>query len=348
MRHALPPAWTLILALLAAGCLPSSCQRTTSRDVSPADSLSRQIAQALTPDTLTFEHALESRDDHPLEYPRTVRFASSERLVVSDARRNSVFYFDASGTFQNEFTWDSLSVPYLVGLYGDTLAVFSPGTRRVDYVVNGILAHTIPTPADLPASALQYAVATSSMLYLKAAGKDTEAFLAMLDRNGDIVGHRSMKGSTWRNSGTLRIWGDSLLSFSGFFPVVDVLPLTLQGPTDSLALKGFDSPMLARTYSFTQGKGRGAPLLTSSATAEGRYLFVLNMRPGWLQIDVYDRTGQLCYILIEPQPGYNKEYYPIDLAVQHIAKGYFLFAAAIIEPEPIVEIYSWQAPLGID
>ncbi len=331
---------------LSAGCLPSSCQRTASRAVSSADSLSRQIAAATAHDTLQLDGILHGDETRQLRWPRTVLFGVSGQVLVSDAQRNSLFTFGADQTLDAEVTWPGASVPYLVGLMGDTAIVFSPGTRQIDHVVRGAAVRTVSTPDTLPPSALQYVAATRSLTYLKAAGKDMNPFVAILDAaTGTIRNHRLLTGSVWRHAGPLRVWGDSLLSLSGFFPVVDVMTPSLDGPQDSLVLVGFDSPMLARTYAFAHGEGRGAPLLMSSAAAAGPFLFVLNIRPGWLQVDVYLADGHLTRILLQPQPGYNRDFYPIDLAARQSGDSLYHLAVAVVQPEPQVQLYSWHATL---
>ena len=77
------------------------------------------------------------------------------------------------------------------------------------------------------------------------------------------------------------------MSLSGFRPVVNLLPRDFRDGTtpDSLALVGFGSPMLERRYAFGQGDATEAPLLTPAAAPVGDTLFVLNLRPGWVQID---------------------------------------------------------------
>ena len=334
--------WFAALITLCAGCLPSSCQRIASRAVSSPDSLSRQIAAQVLPDTLGVEGALRGSDAANLAYPRTVLFTASDGIVVSDAERNSLFYFDAHGFFVREVDWEGASVPYLAELRGDTAIVFSPGSRRIDYIVNNGPVHAQPTPDDLEAAALQYVTTARAGTFLKVAGKDIAPFLAQLGADGTITQRVPLKGSAWRHAGPLRVSGDSLLSFSGFFPVVDVHMLPLRNAADSVVLKGFDSPMLARTYAFTQGEGRGAPLLMSAAALAGPYLFALNLRPGWLRIDVYNHAGLLQNVLIEPDPGYNRNYYPVDIAVQQHASGAYRIAVAIVEPEPVVRLYRWR------
>ena len=109
-----------------------------------------------------------------------------------------------------------------------------------------------------------------------------------------------------------------------------------------MALLGFDSPMLRRTFAFRQGDARQAPLLSSSAAPAGDRLFVLNMRPGWLRLDVYDRAGRLQHVLVEADPAYNKQFYAIDLAVRMLDGGGYQIAIAVVEPVPEIRLYRWE------
>lgn len=332
----------VFLLLTLAGCLPSSCRRVDSRAVAPADSLSRQVAEQLTPDTLQLVWSAAGPAEAAMAYPRTVQFGPDDWLYVSDAQRNSVFAFAKDGTWLEEITWDSVAVPYLAGLRGDTLVVFNPEQRRLDFVQDGRSVRHLRTPAEVPRGPLHYAAATDSALYYKVVGEDFEGYLARLDEQGGVAERFPLPGPAWRHAGLLRTWGDSLLSLSGFLPSVDVL--APDGQLDSLALVGFDSPMLARRYSFLQGDTHESPLLSPAAAGAGDWLFVLNLRPGWLRIDVYDRAGHLQHILTEADPGYNKQFYPIDLAVQQATTGAFDIAVVLVEPVQELRRYRWQKP----
>jgi hypothetical protein len=125
--------------------------------------------------------------------------------------------------------------------------------------------------------------------------------------------------------------------------VVDLLPLNFADGTtpDSLALVGFDSPMLERSYAFGQGDATEAPLLTPAAAPAGDSLFVLNLRPGWVQIDVYDRQGRLQRRLVEPHDEGSPNFYPLDLDVRRTAGGY-IFAVTVRSPEPRLEVFRWR------
>ena len=334
----------LILVLTLAGCLPSSCRRVESRAISPADSLSRQIAARMTPDTLALAWQESGPDDGALEYPRTVRFGPDGRLFVSDVERNSVYLFTAGGAFVEEMTWEGAAFPYLAGLRGDTVLVFNPEARHVDFVVRGASVHRLPTPGDLPRGALQSATATGEAVYVQVGAKDAAGYVVRLDAQGRVQARASLPGPHWRHAGLLRPWDDALLSLSGFSPVVDVLPADLSTPPDTLALVGFDSPMLRRTFAFMRGETYEAPLLSSAAAPAADRLFVLNMRPGWLRLDAYDRAGRLQHILVQPDPAFDNEFYPIDVAVRTTEAGHYEIAVAVVKPVPVVKLYRWQVP----
>jgi hypothetical protein len=277
-------------------------------------------------------------------YPRTVLFDPNGHLYVSDVERNSIYAFSMDGAFVEEITWSSAAVPYLAGIRGDTLLVFNPEARRLDFVLGGALVHTLSTPADLPREALQYVTATDKAIYFKAVAEGFSGYLARLDDQGAVLSRTTLPGPYWRHTGMLRPWGDSLLSLSGFRPVVDVLGADLSMPLDTMALVGFDSPMLRRSFAFMHGHATQAPLLSTSAAPIDDHLFVLNVRPGWLRIDVFDRAGRLQHILVERDPAYNKQFYAIDLAVRSEAPGRYRIAVAVPRPEPVVKFYDWVLP----
>ncbi len=327
-------------ALSLAGCLPFSCTRTESRAVTAADSLSKRLAAGIVPDTLQRKGTLTGPVDAALEYPRTVFFGADGLTYVGDTRRNSVFVFSQEGVAVREMSWIDADVPYLAGQRGDTLVVFSPARSRFDFMVDGRLSRKVPIPGGAPLGALQYAAASGTDLYLKVVAKEGEGYVVRIGQGGQVRARRPLTGSQWRHAGMLRIWGDSLLSLSGFYPTIDLLPLSLAGPADSLELRGFDSPILHRTRAFGSGAARGAPLLSSSAAALASALFVLNMRPGWVRVDVYDQAGKLCHILLDGEPLLNKQFYPIDIAVRPDGGGIEI-AVAVLEPSPEVRLYTW-------
>jgi hypothetical protein len=102
--------------------------------------------------------------------------------------------------------------------------------------------------------------------------------------------------------------------------------------------------MLARRHAFLKGDTHESPLLSPAAAPAGDWLFVLNLRPGWLRIDVYDRAGRLQHILTQADPGYDKQFYPIDLAVQQDTPGVFDIAVALVNPVQELRRYRWSMP----
>lgn len=335
LRRLLPIIATV--ALLA-GCLPSSCRRIESRDISPADSLSRRMASVITPDSL---QSFEPLRVSTMAWPRTVFFASDGSLYASDVESARIFEFSSTGDLRREIAGDSLKAPYIAGLRGDTLLVFNPEARRIDFLLQGAFLHSVSLPRGIPREALLYAAAGPVDLYLKVTGRNLSGYILRIGGDGVIRARTPLSGSEWRNAGQLRVWGDTLLSLSGFLPMVDIVPADLSRLPDSLALKGFDSPMLRRTYGFLKGETRQAPLLSGSAAAAGGLLFVLNMRPGWLRVDVYDWAGILRHILLGGEPGYDKRFYPMDIAVRPLPDGSFDLAVAVKEPVPEVRRFRW-------
>lgn len=336
---------SLLLAslLVLVGCLPYSCQRNPNETLFPADSVSRRVADTVPTDTLRPVGTSTGTTDHPLTYPRTVRFGAGT-VAVSDAERNSLFRFGPDGAFRREVTDEAFAVPYLIGHRADTLAVFNAGADRVDFVVGGRRLADRAVAYDRPTrEALVYMLATDAHLYAKVVGPEVGAHVSRLGPNGAVEARAELGGPYWRRAGFLRAWGDSLASLSGYRPVVHRLPRTFPdgARADSLSLVGFDSPMLERSYAYAAGNASKPPLLTASAAAVGDALFVLNLRPGWVQIDVYDRGGRLRRRLVEPHSVGNRGFYPLDLDARRTDEGY-RFAVAVRSPEPRLELFRWR------
>ncbi|MGI9174512.1 MAG: hypothetical protein ACR2GR_04255 [Rhodothermales bacterium] len=317
----LPHAAAALLLVLA-GCFPSSCRRTETRALFPSDSLSREMAEQTSVDTLRLAWEARTTEAVPLAYPRTVLFGEDGTVYVGDAERNSLFAFGTDGRYREEIAPEQLDVPYLAGHQGDTLVVFSAGAGRFDFVADGDIVQSADVGADPARQTLQYGAYWKGNLYYKAVGEDAEGYIARLDARGEVAERAVLPGPYWRHAGFLRAWGDSLLSLSGYRPVIDVA--TEEGDAlrlDTLALTGFDSPMLARSRLFTLGEVYDPPLLTASAAAAGDRLFVLNMRPGWLRVDVYNRHGRLQNVLVQENPLIDKNFYPTDIAARRTSGG---------------------------
>ena len=337
----------LLAALVLGGCLPSSCQREAPRELFPADSLSRSIAEATPADTLALGWQSSGTEAHPLEFPRTAMFGPEGTLYISDARRNSLFAFDGmAGTLQHAYTDDRFTFPYISGVRGDTVLVFNPDAHHIDFVVEGQPVRQVPTPSgdQIPRrDGLLFTAADSARLYFKAVGEGFDGYVARLSDDGTIEARAALPQAYWRHAGFLRVWDERLLSLSYYRPVADVLPTDWRdgAAVDTLAFTGFDSPMLARSRAFMQGDISQPPFLTASAVPVGDKLFVLNLRIGWLQVDVFDRAGQLQHRLLQPRPTIDREFRPVDLAVHREADGAYRLAIVQTNPEPLVRTFRW-------
>ena len=334
----------LILGLLltVSGCFPFSCQPRESRALFPSDSLSRQLAEAIAVDTLTTLWETRGNSDHPLSYPRTVRFGTRGTIYVSDAKTNKILEFlPEDGTLERVHTSISYDTPYIVGIRQDTILVLNPTARRIDFTVGDETALHTKLPEDPSTEGLRYATASDDHIYIKLLGENFDGYVAQLNHAGATVKKIPVSRPHWRYAGLMRMWGDSLISFSGFRPVIDIMDGG--DALDSLALVGFDSPMLARSRAYALGYTRQPPLLYSSAAPLSDLIFVLNLRPGWLRIDVFDQEGNLVNRLVQEGPGFNKNFYPIDIDVRMNSEGIFELAVAYVEPEPKITLYSWKS-----
>jgi hypothetical protein len=340
------PVWLIFAATLFAGCLPSSCQREESRLLFAADSLSRAHAEALPVDTLelVFE---TSTDPAVFSLPRTLAFDDNGGLVVSDAEANQIVELSAEGRVAARHELGSGAapggIPYIVGLSADTVYVFSAGDNTITGLVDGRRTlHFALDQADA-ARQLRYVVAGDTGVWVKSVDPDSGSVAVRYRWDGTRTAPTALRGPYWAHAGVLRSSGDSVLSIRGYMPVVNVIDAT--GQIDSVRLRGFDSPMLARMRSFQLGKTKSPPLLIPSAAYDGERFYVINARPGWLRIDVYDASMSLQAILVEPTPGYNKSFYPTDIAVRTEA-GRILLAVSMQEPEPSIRVFAWEPDEG--
>lgn len=343
MRHPLlTRLWIPILFVGLSGCLPSACNRTESRALLPADSLSRGLASELPIDTLV---AAGSFAGEMLAYPRTLGYAPDGRLWVADSERETLLREAPSGSRVDSLVLEVAAelpgaVPWLAGFRGDTVAVFSPAGHQMLLIDgDGTVVDSVRLGGDRPAGgALSWAAADSAGYYVKVLADEFDGYVARLDRSGAVVESHPLPGPTWVHAGMLRPWGARLASLRGYLPAIDVWG---GGRIDSLSLVGFDSPMLSRTRSFLIGDVDQPPLLTASAAPVDERLFVLNMRPGWLRVDVFDASGRLRHILTQPDPEFRQEYFPTDIAVRRLADGRYELSVSLVQPEARIDRYRW-------
>lgn len=342
-----------IALLILSGCLPSSCRRTESTDLLPADSLSRRVAESVPADTMTLLWAASGSEVHQLEYPRTVRFGADGAIYVSDVERGSLFVFPHEASAR-EIPLPRVDVPYLAGVSGDTISIFSPSSLTMYRLVDGDLVDStsIEDPQRIESS-LVYGAA-NDLVYYKRVGPEQEGMILTLAADGRTIDSTSLSGPHWRHAGLLKMWGDTLVSLSGFRPVVDLIPISDRAvmggaiaTADTLSLVGFDSPMLARSHSFMRGDIHEAPLLSASAAPVGDCLFVLNMRPGWLQVDVFGRDGRLRKRLVQSTREYRSAFFPHDIDVRRTGKGYQI-AVILSEPSPEIRVLQWIPDAGTE
>lgn len=339
----MPRPALLLFLLVFSGCLPHACSRSDSRALLPSDSLSRAIAVDVPETPLAF---LGQTDLEPvLEHPRTLLYSPShEGVFIADTRTDRLAFIGADGELREMDVELDSEHPYLSGLRGDTLAVLHPTALRIDFLTDAGRARSVAVDAERSESALSYAVVGDGAIYLKIVKEDDESRILRVNEDGRVTAEHPLPGPHWRHAGLLRLWGDTLVSLSGYRPVIDIV--TAAGVVDTLALHGFDSPMLSRSRQFMMGDVADPPLLTSSAAISGDRLFVLNLRAGWIQIDVYDRAGRLQHILVEPDPQPGRRFYPVDLAVSPADAG--LFDLYVLLVQPAARLLHFRADLSAE
>lgn len=338
LRYKSSPYW-LIAALFLSGCLPSSCSRIESKEISPADSVSRAIAASFPVDTLKVIDRVQPKNDS-LSYPRTIGYDEQGTLWITDTAQHLIWSMGAARNSLVRRDTIPDSYPYLAGFRSGTVFTFSPAFHTMYELREGRVSREIPLEGNLPEKGgLRYAIATDSGFAVKIVASDFPSYIARLSNQGAVEQIIDLPAEEWRYAGLLRAANDTVYSLAGYLPQIDFMA---GAAMDSVSLLGFDSPMLARTRQFQLGDTGEPPLLTASAIQAGGYWFVLNMRPGWTQIDVYSLAGNLKYILTEPNPAFNKEYFPTDIAVFALSDGGFNISVSMVKPESRIDRYYWH------
>ena len=331
----------LLVSLWWSGCT-SSCLRGPSYALLPSDSLSIKIA-AKTP-VLPLQEIARTKGPqaYPLRVPRTVLFGPDGWLYVADPDRNEILVFDTLGVWQRTMASPLFRWPYLSGWRADTLVVYSPPVHQMHMVHGGEVKRSFTTPE----GTYTYTVAQDSLLYFKRTGEEEKPFITRLTYQGEPISPQWFPaGPFWRYVGPLRLMGDTLLSFCAYRPVLD--RLFIDGRSDTLFLKGFDSSMLARSKLFMQGEVDEPPLLIASGMPIDTLLFVLNVRPGWVRVDVYNREGWLQAVFEPDSLAFQSEFFPMDLAVRSVGSGIYQLAVTFLKPEPMLRIYRVSLPDSI-
>ncbi len=305
-------------AIVLQGCLPSS-QRGRTNSLLPSDSLSRRVAAVAPVDSL--DRAWTSAGAR-MELPTSIAWLPGPdpiagRLVVSDTRAGALRVFDArnGSAMDVQGPEGGLAFPYLAGVAGDTVVVLLRGDDRLAWLRVDERSISVARSMPIPAGATA-ALVTDAGVWAKRAD-ESGAWLARLDGTGHESTRYPLSGPSWRRIGFLRPYGDSVLSLSGYRPVVDVLaPAAPAGRApDTLALVGFDSPQLVRSHRYIRGEVDQPPLLTSSAVAFEDRLYVLNLRGDHIRIDVYGFGGRLERALAFAGSE-AQTHFPVDIAVR--------------------------------
>ena len=346
-RFLLASALLLILAQIA--CLPSS-QRQITHELTPGDSLSREIAAAAPIDSLQMVSVIYGTEESPMELPTSLEWLPDSlggKLFVVDTRRASLHVIGRDGVYEEEWQPDGLEYPYAAGVRGDTLVLLNRGQNRLDFVREAEIVRSSP----LPEEEISAALVTDSEIFVKRS--DEKAIrLLRVSESGALVASYNLPGPYWRHIGFLRAWGDSLLSLSGYRPVVDVLAMDAPdgAAADSMALAGFDSPQLVRSNQYMLGEVDKPPLLVSSAAPFGDNLFVLNLRADHIRIDVYDREGRIERVLVYTDVEALPNAFPVDIAIRQDGDA-LLFALVmqnpgrlLSDPSGYVLILRWSRP----
>ncbi|HEX8384853.1 MAG TPA: hypothetical protein VF576_01650 [Rubricoccaceae bacterium] len=330
------------LALLLAGCLPST-QRRNDRSVPASDSASVAFAETVASDTLALIWEAGAPTDGPMPYPTTIAWVRPDsggaaRLVVAETQEASLRLFTPDGQYAGrvETGGGPESFPYLAGVRRDSAVMLERGTNRLAFVpLRGGPVRRIPAPAGATA-----ALATDSSLYVRTGGgaEEEPAFLVRLDERGRPVSRHAFSGQPWRASGFLREWGGTVVALSGYRPVLDRLGRGARPGSrlDTLALRGFSSPQLPRSAQFMRGDVDQPPLLTSSAAAHNGDLYLLNLRDEHVRLDVYGPQGTLQRVLVSPGPWSTLAYVPVDVAIRSVG-GTIEFAVLMQRADGLIQ-----------
>lgn len=355
-----------LLLLAVVGCLPTTCSRTESTALMPADSLSRSLAVEITPDTLAFIASIDLTDEDrfgtSMVHPQTVEVDASGATWMADVETGWLVRIARDGT-TIPMELGGESYPYLAGAAtassistdgAPDMWVWQAGNAQL-VRLDAHLGLVSRTEFPLPEAAEQrYVYAVEDTIYMKRVVKDGISTWEQRTPEGVLLAAQLLPGPFWYHAGFVRAWGDRPVSLAGYRPTITTwLPAPAypggEVSLDSLALVGFDSPVLARRRAFVDGRLAQPPLLSSAARPLGDQLFVLNLRPGWLQIDVYDRSGRLLKVLTEPDPAFNRDFFPVDLAVYvdptDDTASTIRIDVLVWKPEPSLRRYAW-APLG--
>lgn len=294
-----------ILLLALTGCLPFG--KKEPKALFPADSLSRGIAQTVDVEPLVLDWRVDGGES---AYLASLVFGPDSLLWTGDLGNHAVRRFSLDG--EELESRKGFSFPYLVAGPSDALVVYEAGSNRLVSVDDTSRGIDLPSLTGEAASLSRQVATVNGVTYVKDA-RPPVAIIRRLSTAGKEEATTRLPGPSWHHFGVLRPWLDRVVSASSYRPVIYLLDPS--GRLDSLRLQGFDSPMLARIRAFSEGAVDEPPLVISGVYGTHDALYVLNVRPGTIRIDVFDRTGRLLRILQreEPEP---TSFTPVDLVVR--------------------------------
>jgi hypothetical protein len=292
-----------------AGCLPFGNQSEPT-ELYPADSLSKRLAADIESTPLRIDFRLEP---DTASYFASMQLGPDSTVWIGNLASGSIDRFTLAGQPLESIRHTEMTYPYLSGAVDSTVYVYDAGSERLITVNHGVVDDVRDLPVRAGAMNLARSIAVfGNHVYVKDTGRGDAATLTVLTRSDptSLPNRTRLRGEAWRYHGVMRPWNGRITGSSAFQPVLYMFQPSW--PVDSLRLKGFDSPMLARSRAFALGDVSDPPLMISAFSASGANLFVLNVRPGTIRIDEYDAKGVLQRIFewIAPEP---EAFTPVDL-----------------------------------
>ena len=312
------PGVALAIWLLLTGCSPFGSS-SEPQELFPEDSVSRQIAATVTPESLELLTRIEPDTS---AFFGSMQIGPDSLIWIGDLSNQSIRRFTFGGEETSAIRSPDMQYPYLAGSSGMTSFIFDVGTESILRVESDRIVDKTSLPARAGGLSLSRFVSVlGEYMFVKDTGGSGNATLAVSMFDGPPV-RTKLPGAPWRFHGVLRSWGQQMVGISSFRPILYFFDSSAR--LDSLPLVGFDSPMLARSRAFALGEVTDPPLLISSFSGVPGRLFVLNVRPGILRIDEYDETGRLQRAFQREAP-VPESFTPVDLIALPDSSGGLLF-----------------------
>lgn len=312
-----------LFGIILAGSLLAACfpvgDRSEPTELFPSDSVSRAIAAEIIPETLELLNRVEPDAS---AFFGSVQLGPDSLIWVGDLSTSAIRRFTLDGKEVPPIRSTEIAYPYLAGRSGTSSFVYDVGSESLLRLDGDSIVATSSLPTRTGGLSLSRFVSVlDGYSYVKDTGSLDRATMAV-SRLGEAPVRTRLPGEPWRYHGILRAWGDRMAGISSFRPVLYFFDPSAQ--LDSMSLRGFNSPMLARSRVFELGEIADPPLMISSFSTIGERLFVLNVRPGTLRIDEYDATGTLQQVFQHEAPE-PESFTPVDLLALPDVAGHLTF-----------------------